>query len=68
MTSSNEGVHGGLEVVQRKVLFPTPKPVMVVTGLVGDVIVPDPPIKVQRPEPAVVVFAAIVAVELIQTV
>lgn len=68
MISSNDAAQGGFEVVQRKVLFPTPNPVIVVAGLVGVVIVPDPPIKVQTPDPAVGVFAAIVAVELIQTV
>lgn len=41
---------------------------MVVTGLFGEVIVPDPPINVHTPVPADVVFAAIVAVELTQTV
>lgn len=41
---------------------------MVVIGLFGDVIVPEPPISVHKPLPAVVVFAAIVAVELTQTV
>jgi hypothetical protein len=41
---------------------------MVVAVFVGVVIVPDPPIKVQSPAPAVGVFAAIVAPELIHTV
>jgi hypothetical protein len=59
---------GAFEVVHWKVLFPTPKPVIVVAGLVGVVIVPEPPIKVQSPEPAVVVLAAITAFELTQTV
>ncbi len=65
---SKVAVQGGLEMVHRKVLFPTPKPVMVVTGLVGVVIVPAPLTKVQSPEPAVGVLAAIVALELTQTV
>ncbi len=65
---SKVAVQGGFEIVHRKVLFPTPKPVMVVTGLLGVVIVPAPLIKVQSPEPAVGVLAAIVALELTQTV
>lgn len=49
-------------------LLPTPKPVIVVTGLLGVVIVPAPLIKVQSPVPAVGVLAVIVALELTQTV
>lgn len=68
ITLSNDATQGALEVVHRNVLLPTPKPVIVVAGLVGVVIVPDPPINVQSPAPAVGVFAAIVALELTQTV
>ena len=68
MTSSKELAQGGFEVVHLNVLFPTPNPVMVVFGKVGEVIVPLPPIKVHAPEPAVGVFAAITALELTQTV
>jgi hypothetical protein len=68
ITSSNDEAQGAFEVVHLKVLFPTPNPVIVVAGFVGVVIVPDPPIKVQRPVPAVGVLAAIIAFELIQTV
>ena len=49
-------------------LFPTPSPVISEVGLLGETIVPDPPIKIHCPVPAVGVFAAIVAVELTQTV
>lgn len=65
---SKVAAHGAFEIVHLKVLLPTPKPVIVVTGLVGVVIVPEPPIKVQSPVPAVGVLAAIVALELTQTV
>lgn len=68
VTLSFELAQGGFEVVQRKTLFPTPKPVIVVAGFVGVVIVPDPLIKVHNPEPAVGVLAAIVAAELTHTV
>jgi hypothetical protein len=50
------------------VLFPIPNPVITEVGLVGVAIVPEPPINVQTPEPAVGVFAAITALELTQTV
>jgi hypothetical protein len=45
-----------------------PNPVTVVAGFVGVAIVPEPPINVQFPEPAVGVLAAMVAVELTHTV
>ena len=68
ITSSKEATQGAFEMVHLKVLFPTPNPVMLVFGELGETIVPLPPIKVQAPVPAVGVFAAITALELTQTV
>lgn len=67
MLSSDEA-QGAFEIVQRKVLLPTPKPVIVVFGLLGETIVPDPPSNVHSPVPAVGVFAAITALDEMQTV
>ena len=65
---SKVAAQGGLEIVHLKVLLPTPNPVITEVGLVGVEIVPAPPIKVQSPEPAVGVLAAITALEVTQTV
>lgn len=68
ITSSNVDAQGVFEVVQRKVLLPTLKPVTPEVGLVGVVTVAVPVITVHNPPPAVGVLAARVAPELIQTV
>ena len=62
ITSSKEGVHDPLEIVQRKVLEPTPSAVNPDVGEVGVVIVAVPEIKVHIPVPVVGVFPARVAV------
>lgn len=49
-------------IVQINWLFPIPKPVIVVLGDVGEVILPEPDNKLQVPVPAVGVLPAIVAV------
>ena len=67
-TSLKLPVQGVFAIVQRKVLFPTPNPVINELGLLGETIVPDPPISDHVPVPAVGVLAAIVALELMQTV
>lgn len=59
---------GAFVILHLNVLLPTPKPVMVVVGLLGDVIVPAPPMSVHKPVPAVGLLAAIVAVDVTQTV
>ena len=61
-TSSDDAVHGELEIVQRKVFAPTPKPVTPDVGLPGVVIVPVPLTNVHVPVPVVAVFPASVAV------
>lgn len=68
ITLSQVCAQGGFVIRQRKVLFPTPNPVIREVGLFGETIVPLPPIKVHCPVPAVGVLAAIVAPELTQTV
>jgi hypothetical protein len=60
-TSSNESRHGALEIVQRNVFGPTPRPVTADVGELGVVIVPDPLISVHTPVPTVGVFPASVA-------
>ena len=62
-TSSVEGGHVPLEIVQRKILTPVPRLVIVVTGEVGELIVPVPEISVHVPVPVTGVFAAIVVTE-----
>jgi hypothetical protein len=61
ITSSVLGVQLPLEIVQRKVLGPVPRPVMVDAGSVADVIVPAPLINVHAPVPDTGVFPARVA-------
>ena len=58
ITSSLDGVQVPLLIVQRKVLAPAPKPVTVLVGLPGVVIVPVPLTSVQAPVPATGVFPA----------
>ena len=53
-----EGAQGALEMVHPKILFPKPKPVMLVVGDNELVIVPLPETKVQTPVPIVAVLAA----------
>lgn len=65
---SCDAVHGGLVILHLKVLLPTPNPVITEVGLFGETIVPLPPINVQIPVPAVGVLAAIVALDVTQTV
>ena len=55
---------GAFEMVQAKILFPTPKPVIEVVGDNEFEIVPTPEIKVQTPVPATAVFPFIVVVGL----
>lgn len=55
------GVQGALKIVHRKVLVPTPRLVMVVVGLPGVVIVPEPLTNDHSAEPKLGVLAAIVA-------
>jgi len=57
-----EAAHTPLIILHLKMFVPTPNPVIVVLGEVGDVIVPDPETKIQLPVPTVGVFAFIVAV------
>jgi hypothetical protein len=59
---------GAFEMVHRNVLFPTPNPVIVVFGLFGEAIVPDPPTKLHTPVPAVGVLAVMTALDVTQTV
>ena len=54
-------LHGGLAMVQRNTLGPTPKAVTVEFGELGEVMVPLPLTSVQVPDPAVGVLAARVA-------
>ena len=66
---AEEAVQGAFEMVQAKIFVPKAKPVIVVLGRVGFVIVPEPETKVHKPVPTVAVFAAIVVVgEEIQSV
>ena len=56
-------------MVHAKTLLPNPKPVIVVFGKVGFVIVPEPETKVHKPVPTKAVLAFIVVVgEEIQSV
>lgn len=68
LITSVVATQGAFEIVQRKSLLPTLKPVTPEVGLVGVVTVAVPVTTVQSPVPAVGVFAAKVAPELIQTV
>lgn len=68
VTLETELAQGGFEMVHLKTLGPTPNPLMLVVGDKELVIVPLPEISDHVPTPAVVVLAAIVAPELIQTV
>lgn len=58
VTSSVEGVHGVLAMLQRNTMFPILNPVKVDVGLLVDVIVPVPETIVQVPVPITAVFAA----------
>lgn len=60
-TSSDKSGQAPFANVQRKVLFPIPKPVTAEVGDDGVVIVPDPPTTVHAPTPVVGVFPAKVA-------
>lgn len=60
-TSEVLGVHAPFEIVQRKVLGPTPRPVTAEVGLEGLVMVPDPLTLVHVPVPTVGAFPASVA-------
>ena len=63
ITSSNEGVQGGLEIVQRRVAVPgKAKPVTPEVGEVGVVMVAVPETTLHAPVPTVGVFPAKVAV------
>ena len=62
ITSSKDGAHEPLLIVQRKVFAPTPIPVNPEVGDVGEVIVAAPEIKVHKPVPVVGEFPASVAV------
>ena len=69
VTLATDGAHGLLETVQAKILVPNPKPLIVVFGSVGLVIVPLPETKVQTPVPISGKFAFIFAIgEEIQSV
>ena len=61
ITVSAEGAQVPLLIVQWNVLAPAPRPVTVLVGLVGVVIVPLPPAKVQTPLPLTAVLPAKVA-------
>ena len=61
ITLSAEGAQVPLLIVQRNVLAPIPRPVTVLVGLVGVVIVPVPLTKVQTPLPLTAVLPANVA-------
>ena len=58
ITSSVDGGQIPLLIVHLKVLDPTLSPVIPEVGEDGDVIVPEPPIKLQLPLPTAGVFAA----------
>ena len=69
VTLETEARHGALEIVHSKIFVPKPKPVIVVFGEVGLVIVPLPETKVHNPVPTVGVLAVMVVVgEDIQSV
>lgn len=68
MTLEIEFAQGGFEMVHLKTFAPIPKPVIVVAGLVGLVIVPLPEIRVHDPVPMAGVLALIVAPAVVQTV
>lgn len=59
----DEETHVPFVIVHMNVLIPAFKPVIVVTGLLGSVITPDPEIFVHVPVPAVAVLAAITGIE-----
>ncbi len=65
---ATEAAQGGFCILHLKTFGPTPKPVIVVIGDTEFVIVPAPEIKVQVPTPIAAAFAAMVAVEVTQTV
>ena len=62
VTFETEFAHGELEIVHAKTFTPNPKPVIVVFGKVGFVIVPVPEIKVHAPVPITGVLPVIVVV------
>jgi hypothetical protein len=68
VTLDAEAVHGLLLIIHRKTFGPVPRPVMVVLGSAGLVIVPLPEIRVHKPVPVTGVFADIVAPAETQTV
>ena len=57
VTVEEVGEQGLFDIVHTKVFNPSPKPVIVVFGEVGFVIVPDPAMIVHKPVPTVGVFA-----------
>src|SRR5580765_4358819 len=62
MVTFIESAQAPFEIFHLRTFAPVPKPVIVVVGLVGVVIVPLPLTNVQSPVPTTGVFAAIVAV------
>ncbi len=64
-TVEEEGEQGTFPIVQANTFVPKPKPVIVVFGNVGLVIVPKPETKVHNPVPTVGVFADINAFGLV---
>ena len=64
ITSSIDGGHVPLEIVQRNTFAPTPRPVTGVEGEDGDEIMPVPEISVQVPVPVTGEFPAMVVVEM----
>ena len=59
--TSCKGGHGASVTCQAKVFVPSPSPVTVVEGLVGDVIVPDPLTRTHVPVPCVIALPESVA-------
>ena len=51
VTFETEFAQGGLDIVHAKIFDPVPKPVIVVDGDKEFVIVPEPEIRVQAPDP-----------------
>ena len=58
VTSSNEGGHVPLLIVQRKTFAPTDKPLIVEVGDAGETMVPVPEMRVHVPVPTEGVFPA----------
>jgi hypothetical protein len=68
VTFETDDTHGALEIDHRKTLAPVPRPVNVVLGSVGFVMVPLPEIKVHEPVPTAGVLPVNVAPDETQTV